>query len=317
MNEFAIIQEFFNRGTESDSIVKGIGDDCAVLSPPKGQSIVTSIDTQVLGRHFPEGADADAIAARALRCAASDLAAMGAEPLWFTLALTLPKADRPWLQAFSDGLYQTASQLGIQLIGGDTTAGPLTISIQVLGSALEKSVLLRSGASVGDHIFVSGTLGDGRAGLEAVLGELDCDEQNAAYFQKRYFYPDVRIRMGLLLRYFASSCIDVSDGMLADLNHICEASGVGASIDASKIPMSQELLASVPTSTALEWALTGGDDYQLCFTATEKYAEQLQAQARTRAIDVTWIGTIVEGSGIRDAKTGRSYKYSQAGFSHF
>jgi len=317
VNEFEIIKEFFSRESVIDSVVQGIGDDCAVLEPPKGQNLVTSIDTHVSGRHFPENANPSVVASRALHCAVSDLAAMGAEPLWFTLALTIPSAELGWLEAFSEGLFQSANQYGIHLIGGDTTCGPLTISIQVHGAVPAKSTLLRSTASVGDQIFVTGTLGDGRAGLETVLGNLKLDKHNTEYFHKKYFHPEARVRTGLLLRYLASSCIDISDGFLADLGHICESSNLGACVDASKLPLSQELLASVPTGTALEWALTGGDDYQLCFTASESRAEQLKEQARTRVLDITWVGEMVAEQGIYDAKTGQGYKYKQAGFSHF
>ena len=317
MNEFSIIKEFFDRESISESVRCGIGDDCAVLVPPKGQNLVMSIDTLVAGRHFPDNAKPGDIAARSVHCAVSDLAAMGAEPLWFTLALTLPVVDSAWLSAFSEGLFRASGQYGIKLVGGDTTAGPLTISVQVHGAVPAKSTLMRSGASVGDHIFVTGTLGDGRAGLDAILGKLDLDERSARYFHKKYFQPEARIRAGLLLRYMASACIDVSDGLLADLGHLCEASEVAARLDSSRLPMSQELLASVPTGTCLEWALTGGDDYQLCFTASKENAEQLKAQSRTRALDVTWIGEIVEGRGIKDSKTGQEYRFKQTGFSHF
>lgn len=317
MNEFSIIETFFSRSTASESVIIGVGDDCAVLAPPAGQRLVVSIDTQVSGRHFPEHSPADKIASRALHCAVSDLAAMGAEPLWFTLALTLPEVDEGWLQLFSDGLYSAASEYQIELVGGDTTSGHLSLSIQVHGAVPERSVLRRSGAKEGDQIFVTGSLGDAAAGLRVILGELDIDEQNAAFLTDRFYQPKARIRAGLLLRYMASSCIDISDGLLADLKHICEASGVGAELDSTRLPLSPALLASVPTGKALEWALTGGDDYQLCFTAAPEHAEQLLAQARNRALDVTRIGEIVAGSRIVDAKTGKEYNYKHEGYRHF
>ncbi len=317
MNEFTLIQRYFARQQQHDSVDVGIGDDCAVLAPPSGQQLVVSIDTAVAGRHFPQDAKPDLIAGRALHCAVSDLAAMGAEPLWFTLALTLPHADENWMDMFSKGLFQAAEKYNICLIGGDTTKGPLTISIQVHGAVPSQSVLLRDGAQVGDQIFVTGTLGDAAAGLEVVTGRLKTDEQSAEYLRKRYFHPEARIRAGLLLRYMASSAIDVSDGLLSDLGHLCEASGVGAIVDSTHLPLSPELLASVPTGKALEWALTGGDDYQLCFTAPPKHAEQLLVQSRNRVLDVTLIGEIVEGGGIIDAKTRQPYQYKQGGYSHF
>lgn len=317
LNEFSMIKTFFSRHAASESVEHGVGDDCAVLIPPPGQRLVVSIDTQVSGRHFPADTPADKIASRALHCAVSDLAAMGAEPLWFTLALTLPHADSAWLELFSKGLYKAADVYPIALVGGDTTSGHLSISIQVHGAVPEKSVLLRSGAKVGDQIFVTGSLGDAAAGLKLVQNELTTDEQSAKHLRSRFYDPEARIRAGLLLRYMASACIDISDGLLADLKHICEASGVGAELDATKVPLSAAILASVPTGKALELALTGGDDYQLCFTAAPEHAEQLYAQSRNRALDVTRIGEIVAGSSIVDIHTGQSYSYKNTGFSHF
>lgn len=317
MNEFSLIKKYFDRRISDESIVHGIGDDCAVVIAPPGQELVLSIDTQVAGRHFPVAAKADLIAGRALHCAVSDLAAMGAEPLWFTLALTLPNLDEKWLQAFSDGLFDAAECYGIKLVGGDTTKGPLTITIQVHGAVPEQSILLRNGAKVGDQIFVTGTLGDCAAGCQVAKGKLDTDKSNAKYLEHRYYQPQARIRAGLLLRYMASAAIDISDGLLADLGHICEASDVGAIVDSTHLPLSPELLASVPTGKALEWALTGGDDYQLCFTAGPEHAEQLKVQGRNRALDVTLIGEIVEGRGIVDAKTHQPYKFKNMGYSHF
>ena len=312
-----MIKAFFSRDAASDSVQLGVGDDCAVLIPPAGQRLVVSIDTQVSGRHFLADTPADKIAGRALHCAVSDLAAMGAEPLWYTLALTLPSADSAWLELFSQGLYEAADIYPIKLVGGDTTSGHLSVSIQVHGAVPEESLLLRSGANVGDQIFVTGSLGDAAAGLKLIQGELETDGQSAEYLRTRFYKPAARIRAGLLLRDMASACIDISDGLLADLNHICKASGVGAELDATKVPLSSAMLASVPTKQALALALTGGDDYQLCFTAAPEQAEQLYAQSRSGALDATRIGEIVSGSAIIDIHTGKGYNYKNKGFSHF
>lgn len=317
MNEFSLIKRFFSRPAEADSVSTGVGDDCAVLVPPAGQRLVVSIDTQVSGRHFPVHTPPDLIASRALHCAVSDLAAMGAEPLWFTLALTLPNVDTAWLQSFSEGLYSAADECRISLVGGDTTSGHLSVSIQVHGAVPDYSVLLRSGASVGDQIFVTGTLGDAAAGLRVVQGSLRPDERSAEYLIQKFYQPQARVRAGLVLRYLAASCIDISDGLLADLTHICEASGVGAVLDSTRIPLSQALLASVPTGEALELALTGGDDYQLCFTAAPAHAEQLLSQTRSGALDITLVGEVVAGSGIVDSNTGQPFRYQSKGFKHF
>ena len=317
MNEFSLIKKYFDKQYSDENILVGIGDDCAVLLPPKGQRLVVSMDTHVAGRHFPNDAAPGLIAARALHCAMSDLAAMGAEPLWFTLGLTLPHAEPAWLAQFSQGLFTAADDYGIKLIGGDTTKGPLTISIQVHGSVPPEQILLRSGAKPGDQIFASGTLGDGAAGLAVVDGSLKTDDVSANYLRKRYYEPKARIKTGLLLRYLASAAIDISDGLIADLGHLCSASGVGAKLDSSRLPISAELLASTPTRQALEWALIGGDDYQLCFTVGPDQAEMVRSQSKARAIDATWIGEIVAQEGIVDSHTGKAYRYETTGYSHF
>lgn len=317
MDEFQLIRKYFVTARQSETVAVGIGDDCAVLVPPRGQRLVSSIDTQVSGVHFPEHTRPDKIAARALHCAVSDLAAMGAEPLWFSLAITLPTIDEGWLEEFSRGLFEAAELYQIQLIGGDTTKGSLAISLHVQGAVPEQHVLLRSGAQVGDQIFVSGSLGDAAAGLAVIEKRLDTDERSADFLKFRFYSPQARVRLGLLLRYIATSCIDVSDGLLADLGHICEASGVGAVLDSRKLPLSPALLASVPPRQALDWALSGGDDYQLCFSVSADQAEELKAKAKKQSIDVNCIGEIVEGEGISDLTSRRSFSAEQPGYRHF
>lgn len=317
MNEFALIQTYFNKAQHNKNVLVGIGDDCAVLEPPLGQALAVSIDTQLAGRHFPNDAAPDLIAARTLHCAVSDLAAMGAEPLWFTLALTLPASDSAWLERFSYGLFEAAENYRISLVGGDTTAGPLTISIQVHGGVPQHSKILRSGAKPGDGIFVTGPLGDGAAGLAVIQERIQVTEQAERYLKSRFYQPRARVRSGLLLRNVATACIDVSDGLLADLGHICKASDVAAVIDSSRLPLSSELSANVPTSQALEWALTGGDDYQLCFTADAEELEQLQKRVHSDELDVSCIGEIAEGKGIINRNTGGAYSLNSSGFKHF
>lgn len=295
----------------------GVGDDCAVLLPPLGQGLLCSVDTVVAGRHFPAEARPELVASRALRTALSDLAAMGAEPLWFTLALTMPHVDVPWLELFSKGLYAVAESYGVKLVGGDTTKGPLCISVQVMGATPTGKALLRSGANVGDQLFVTGSLGDSVGGLQCLLGKLKTDEQSAHQLKKAYWKPEPRLSLGQQLRDKASACIDVSDGLLADLEHICKASGVCAVVDSARIPLSAALLASVPTRQALEWALTGGDDYQLCFTVSGDEAEKLKQAARNRLIDVSCIGEIIAGEGIIEASSRSPFQFKKAGFNHF
>ena len=317
MDEFSLIKTYFQRHQNTESVLVGIGDDCAVLEPPRGQLLVTSIDTQTAGRHFPLDALPNLIAERALRCAISDLAAMGAEPLWFTLALTLPQAEPSWLERFSQGLYAAADQYQICLIGGDTTAGQLSLSIQVHGAVQKDSMMLRSGAKVGDQVFVTGTLGDGVAGLKSVTGQIAADESSRAYLHQRYYRPDARIRAGLLLRYLANSAIDISDGFIADLGHICQASSVGAHIDTTQLPLSPALLANVSPRQALEWALSGGDDYQLCFTVSQENTGKIKKLQREKSLDVTWVGVIVEGDGVVNIANGKPFEIENTGYAHF
>jgi thiamine-monophosphate kinase len=317
VDEFLVIRKYFERKSSSDTVEVGIGDDCAVLIPPIGQRLVSSIDTQIAGRHFPKDTPAEIISSRALHCAVSDLAAMGAETLWFSLALSMPEVDEAWLDKFSEGLFSAAQECAIGLIGGDTTKGPLSVTVHVQGAVPEQRVLLRSGAKVGDQIFVSGSLGDAAAGLALVQNQFETDNYSSTYLRERFYAPKARVKLGLLLRYIATSCIDISDGLLSDLGHICHASGVGAVLDATKLPLSQALLASTSTRQALEWALTGGDDYQLCFTVPEAHAESLLEKAKTQSMDITRVGEMVSGSGVIDAGTGKAFKYTQSGYTHF
>ncbi|HSC75396.1 MAG TPA: thiamine-phosphate kinase [Pseudomonadales bacterium] len=314
LGEFELIQRYFTPSLSSTSyklpenISIGVGDDCAVLKMPANAELAISVDTQVAGVHFHADADPSLIAARALRCAASDLAAMGAEPLGFTLALTLPSADENWLEKFSSGLLQTAQQLRCPLIGGDTTRGPLCISIQVHGSVPSGKALRRGGAKTGDDIWVSGTLGDGAAALALMEKRMTTSNAAADYLWQRFYHPDIDFSLGVRLRDIASSCIDVSDGLLADLDHICKASGVGARIESVALPIATVWHDSVSVEQAQQWALTGGDDYRLCFTAAPQHAIVLQSVQGVRCI-----GRIVEGVDILvdDAKMMNS------GFRHF
>ncbi|HMY41105.1 MAG TPA: thiamine-phosphate kinase, partial [Marinagarivorans sp.] len=232
MNEFTLIQQYFAALTPPcASVPQAIGDDCALLAPPEGKLLAVSIDTQVEGVHFPVGAAAEQIGRRVACCALSDLAAMGAQPLWATLALTLPKADATWLAAFSRGLGAVLNTWQVRLVGGDTTCGPLTISLQVHGSVASEHALRRSGARAGDCIYVTGPLGDGAAGLALLQGQLSLPAEAAAYLTERFYAPTPQIAAGLALAGRATSAIDISDGLLADLNHILTASQVGARLE--------------------------------------------------------------------------------------
>lgn len=295
LDEFALIRRYFATQTSSPSsfVALGIGDDCALLSVPEGCVLAVSVDTQIPQVHFPADAPPAQIAARALRCAASDLAAMGAEPLGFTLALTLPHVDEAWLSEFSSGLLQTAQQLHCPLVGGDTTRGALCISVSVHGSVPAASSLQRCGATVGDDVWVSGCLGDGAAALALLQKRHAFSGDAASYLMQRFYQPDIDFQLGVQLRVLANSCIDVSDGLLADLGHICTASHVGAQIFSEQLPVSSLWKDGVSTQQVQQWALCGGDDYRLCFTAAPQY------HATIAALDnVFCIGKIVAGSGV-------------------
>ncbi|GAB3484006.1 thiamine-phosphate kinase [Marinomonas epiphytica] len=298
MKEFELIQHIFkasqmaNIEGRSDLRI-GIGDDCAQVIVPQQRSLVFSIDTLVEGRHFPYDADPLDIGYRALATCVSDLAAMGAQPAFFTLALTLPESDPQWLAAFAKGMAELAEPIGLVLVGGDTTKGPLTISLQVHGYVEAAQAVLRSGAKLGDDIYVTGTLGDAAAALPIVTGELQVSSERFDYFYERYWRPSPRLIAGMALKRVASAMLDVSDGIAQDIQHILTASGVGATLNAQSIPISTQLK-SWHADSAIGIALTGGDDYELCFTAAPEQASEVQLIMQTLHLPCTRIGQICE-----------------------
>lgn len=291
----------------------GIGDDAALLNMPADQQLVVATDTLVESVHFPPQASAEHIATRALCVNLSDMAAMGARPRWFTLALTLPAtmASTQWLESFSHGLATVAEQYDIALVGGDTTAGPLTISLTLLAEVPVAQSLRRDGAKPGDTLYVTGTLGDGAAALEIInRGDLAHSER----LLTRFYQPQPQIEAGIRLRNVASACIDISDGLIADLGHICKASGVRSDIQTKLLPIHQELHQLWPQQ-AVDWALSGGDDYQLCFTVPQSRCEIVNQWIDAGEFDATMVGqilapdnsknlVIVDGSASADIKRG-------------
>ena len=329
MNEFQLIQQFF-RHEQADllltekaqaGVVLGIGDDCAVLQVPAGKQLAVSVDTLVADVHFPADAKPEDIAARALRTNLSDLAAMGAEPLWFTLALTLPKnseyLDENWLRGFSRGLFRTANEYEIALVGGDTTSGPLSITIQIMGAVESQHALRRDGASIGDFVCVTNYLGDGAGALAVIQQHLSLDELNEKYLLERFYRPIPRLIESTLLKSIASAALDISDGLIADLNHICEASDLGAVIDVENIPLSPALLAVNDLAKVRSWALSGGDDYELCFTVSPEKMPELAMLIAQEKIHATVVGELVAGSGVRCELHGDIYEITVKGFQHF
>lgn len=320
MNEFELINRYFNQPclTEpfdaTEDVVLGIGDDCAVVSIAEGLQLVQSIDTLVEGVHFSVGIDPVLLGWRVLAVSVSDLAAMGAKPHSFTLALTLPKPDTEWLAGFCRGMAECAGHCPIPLIGGDTTCGPLTISLHVQGVVPAGGALLRNGAQVGDTIYVSGTLGDAGGALPMVLQGVSIDDAKndiERFLLERYYRPQPRLRLGQWLReHGATAAIDVSDGLLGDLAHILRSSGCGAELKSSALPLSPALCAVYSDEKARSLALTAGDDYELCFTASDKTFDVSRSP-----MQVTAVGTITKQPGLY--VNGQMSDLEQGGFRHF
>jgi thiamine-monophosphate kinase len=336
LGEFELIDRYFARRNEARDaaagVILGIGDDAALLRVPDDRDLVAAVDTIVAGRHFLESADPRAIGHRALAVNLSDLAAMGATPAWATLALTIPHADRQWLAAFSAGLAALAERHGVVLVGGDTTAGPLTVSIQLLGVVPRGTALRRSGAASGDLLVVTGTLGDAGAGLwlarsaagmatgvddppSAALAELEPDA--VTELVRRYQYPTPRVAFGLAARGLATAAMDLSDGLVADLPKLAAASGLAAEIDVGQLPLSASLRTVTTPAQATVWALGAGDDYELLLAVpAERFAELARAGADLD-LCVTQIGHLREGRGVIWTAAGRAFAPSVAGYDHF
>ena len=305
MDEFALIREYFAKALVHGDVALGIGDDCALLIPPNGEQLAVSLDTLVEGVHFPHGSAPELIATRAFTTALSDLAAMGAKPLWVTMGLTLPSATESWVSAFCSSFLDITRQYQCALVGGDITRGPLTISVQVHGSVEPSKALKRSGAKAGDHLYVTGCLGDGAAGLAVLEGRLELNTQEKCYLEERFFCPKPCVTQGLKLADVASSAIDISDGLYADLGHICKASAVGAVLEVDRLPINTQWSNAVPSEQALAWALGGGDDYQLCFTVPPEHLGLVDGWIDRGELNATAIGQIIEGRGVTLKKSGK------------
>jgi len=318
MDEFSLISELIapTTGARTD-VILGIGDDGALVRPPPGEALVLVLDTLVEAVHFPRGFPPEDIGFRTAASNLSDLAAMGATPLWATLGLTLPQADAAWVRAFMVGLHAALAPHQVQLIGGDTTRGPLCLSLQLTGSVPEAQALKRSGARPGDRLFVSGTLGDAAAGLTS-LSTPEGAPPEVAYLRGRFARPTARVTLGQALRGTASSCIDISDGLLADLGHILERSGCGAELRVDHLPLSPALSRMTDPAQVLAYALAGGDDYELCFTLPAA-TSPLAVEALRRHCPVTEIGLITAQAGelaLRDA-AGPVSPPAARGYRHF
>ncbi|WP_426688879.1 thiamine-phosphate kinase [Rhodanobacter ginsengiterrae] len=320
--EFRLIERLRELTAQSrDDVQLGIGDDAAILLPPVGQHLAIALDTLVEGVHFARGTAATDIGWKALAVNLSDLAAMGASPAWALLGLTLPGADADFIEGFAEGFGKLAKPHRLALVGGDTTRGPLAITVTVHGFVPPDKALRRDGARVGDVVLVTGTLGDAAAGLQALQQPLADDDSRAGlrtFLIERLNRPTPRLSAGVALRGQASACIDVSDGLLADLGHICASSGVAAEIDAALLPRSSALMALYDEASALQFALGGGDDYELCFTVPAQRLVDVQADLSRLGCGVTKIGRIVEGEGVRvRGLDGAWMAIDHAGWEHF
>jgi len=302
--EFSLIEQYFSDLGRGAGVDLSVGDDCALLRLEDGERLATSVDTQVAGVHFLSGTPARDIGYRAAAVAASDLAAMGARPLAMTVALTMPEANEPWVAAFRQGLEDAVEACGLPLVGGDTTQGPLVISVQVLGALPLGQALLRSGARVGEAVYVSGTLGDAAGALAYLRDEWLPAPEHVDYLLGRLHRPRARLELGRELLAHASAAIDISDGLLADAGHIARASGVRIRIEPDLLPLSAALSSHGCNETILRWALTGGDDYELCFSLGD--AQQPPAGC-------TRIGRVEAGAGV---DCGLAFD-SGAGYQHF
>lgn len=299
MKEFDLIGRYFSdSGHKRKDVVIGIGDDCAVTTVPENQQLAVTTDTLVAGVHFLKDAPAKSVAYKAVAVNLSDLAAMGAEPAWISLSLSLPDADEQWLKAFSEGLHEITQYYSVQLIGGDTVKGPLAMTITAQGFIPPGSELTRSKAKPGDWVYVTGSLGDAGAGLDILQNTLEVRGEAKDVLVNRHYFPTPRVAVGTALRRLATSCIDISDGLLSDLGHILKASGCGANIHVDRLPLSRALTQAVSAEEAIEYALSAGDDYELLFTASEEQKGSLETSLTSTNVKATCIGQLTGQSGV-------------------
>ena len=325
LGEFELIDRYFASGrpgtpgtTRRTDVILGIGDDAALLRCPPDRDLVAAVDTLVAGRHFPEGSAPRSIGHRSLAVNLSDLAAMGATPAWATLALTLPSADGRWLEGFSAGFMELAAAHGVELVGGDTTAGPLTISVQILGQVERGNALRRGGAQPGDILAVTGTLGDAGAGLALLTGRATAEDRvAAAELIERFEYPMPRVQFGSSARGIASAAMDLSDGLAGDLPKFARASGLAAHVDVGRLPLSGALRSLATVAQAREWALAAGDDYELLVAVPAQRFDELAGVAARLNLTFTAIGDLRRGTGITWALDGQPFAAPARGYDHF
>ncbi len=316
-SETELIERYFRHvGAARDDVVLGIGDDAALLHVPGDAQLVLTTDALVEGVHFVPGAPARSLGHRALAVNLSDIAAMGAKPCWALLALNLPQVDAHWLEAFAAGFDALARIHGVALVGGNLSRGPLSITVQLAGVLPRGAALRREGARAGDALYVSGSIGDAAAGLKCLQGALGASASARAYLQRRFEFPTPRVELGAGLRDLASACIDLSDGLLLDAQRLLRASNCRASIELECLPLSAAL---IETCGELAWqqGLSGGEDYELCFSAAPAQAAAIAALALRSASPVTRIGVLEAGSGVELKLHNVVMQFAASGFDHF
>ena len=318
-SEFELIRRYFTGlGASRDDVATGVGDDAALLVPTPGCQLAVTTDTLAGGVHFPMDAPAESIGHKALAVNLSDLAAMGAEPAWVTLALTLPEADESWLVAFASGFGALALESGVAVVGGDLCRGPLSATVQAMGQVPAGQALHRSGAAPGDAVFVSGTLGDATLGLRIWQSADSTRGADEWQMLERLHRPSPRLLLGRRLRGCASAAIDVSDGLIADLGHLLEASGAGARLEVDRLPLSDAGLRLAGSEAMRDMALAGGDDYELCFTVPPQRLETMARIAGLAGVSLTRVGVVEREPGLRLVHDdGTTLPAARAGYRHF
>jgi thiamine-monophosphate kinase len=314
--EFELIARHFTR--PAANAVLGVGDDCALVDVTNGMDLAVSTDTMVSGTHFFPDVDPENLGHKALAVNLSDMAAMGAMPYWAMLALTVPNVNHEWLAAFAKGFFDLAQEYNVSLIGGDTTRGPLTMTVTIMGEVPAGSALKRSGAKVGNDVWVSGNVGDAALAVAHRYGKIVLDAADYHEAVMRLYEPTPRVRLGQALRGLANSAIDISDGLLADLTHICRLSNVGATVDLASVPVSAIGAKHIHTDEGRNAILAGGDDYELCFTAHPNSRDSIEDLTDVLGIPITRIGQIKRGKGVSLlGGDGKAVKIDGRGYDHF
>jgi len=318
MKEFELIKRYFSeQAIKRKDVILGIGDDCALVQSLESHNIAITTDTLVAGVHFPLETSARAIGHKVVAVSLSDLAAMGAEPTWLSLAITLPSIDENWIKDFCAGVFELCEYFNVQLIGGDTTQGPLSITVTAQGTIPLDKHITRSGAKAGDWLFVSGEVGDAALALQYLQGDIKLEETYQASIQRKLDFPQPRVLMGQVLREYATAAIDISDGLAADLGHICTSSGVGVNLVLDNLPLSTAMRDTLPLDEAYKLALVGGDDYELLFTVSDDNKVAMETAISNTGVSITCIGQLNSSHKIKTLLNGEPVYFDLQGFEHF